>query len=168
MVAHQRDTSLAEPGREQIYFTDGFVGHAAAASWAVRTASAPAKYAEEIRREIAKINSHLLITEMEPMDILVERAQASTRFSLLLIGLFAVIAALLAGVGLYGVLSTVVRQRTPEIGVRMALGAAPVSIFKLVVGNGLGLSAAGLVAGAGGSLRADAPDGQYAGGGQSD
>ena len=56
-------------------------------------------------------------------------------------------AALLAAVGLYGVLSTVVRQRTAEIGVRMALGAAPGSIFSLVVGHGLRLSAAGILAG---------------------
>jgi putative ABC transport system permease protein len=54
---------------------------------------------------------------------------------------------LLACVGLYGVLSTVVRQRTAEIGVRMALGAAPASIFNLVVGHGLRLSAAGIAAG---------------------
>jgi len=68
---------------------------------------------------------------------------ALTLFSLLLIGVFAVIAALLAGVGLYGVLSTVVRQRTAEIGVRMALGATPRSVFRLVVGHGLRLSSAG-------------------------
>ena len=78
---------------------------------------------------------------------MVEKAQAGTRFSLLLIGVFATVAALLAGVGLYGVLSTVVRQRTAEIGVRMALGAAPGSIFSLVVGQGLRLSAAGIAAG---------------------
>jgi putative ABC transport system permease protein len=66
---------------------------------------------------------------------------------LLLIGSFAVIAALLAGVGLYGVLATVVRQRTAEIGVRMTLGAAPAQIFKLIVGQGLRLTAAGIVAG---------------------
>jgi putative ABC transport system permease protein len=88
-----------------------------------------------------------MLTEMQLMDTLVERAQAGTRFSLLLIGVFAVIAVLLAGVGLYGVLSTVVRQRTAEIGVRMALGAAPASIFKLVVGQGLRLSAAGIALG---------------------
>jgi ABC-type antimicrobial peptide transport system permease subunit len=100
-----------------------------------------------VRAEIAKLNPNLLITELQPMDALVERAQAGTRFSLLLIGVFAVIAALLAGVGLYGVLSTVVRQRTAEIGLRMALGAAPGSVFRLVVGHGLRLSAAGVAIG---------------------
>jgi putative ABC transport system permease protein len=78
---------------------------------------------------------------------LVDHAQASTRFSLLLIGVFAAIAALLAGVGLYGVLSTVVRQRTAEIGVRMTLGAGPGQIFRLIVGQGLRLTAAGIAAG---------------------
>ena len=76
-----------------------------------------------------------------------ERAQAGTRFQLLLIGVFAAIAAILAGVGLYGVLATLVRQRTAEIGVRMALGAAPASIFQLIVGQGLRLSAAGILVG---------------------
>ena len=81
------------------------------------------------------------------MDAVVEKAQSSTRFSLLLIGAFAVIAALLAGVGLYGVLATVVRQRTAEIGVRMTLGARPGNIFQLVVGQGLRLTAIGVAAG---------------------
>ncbi len=147
VVAHQRDVSLAEPGREQIYFTDAFLNSGVASRWGVRTAGDPAKYANEIRQEIARINGHLLITEMQPMDTLMEQARAGTRFSLLLIGLFATIAALLAAVGLYGVLATVVRQRTAEIGVRMALGAPPANIFRLVVGNGLGLSAAGVVIG---------------------
>jgi putative ABC transport system permease protein len=84
---------------------------------------------------------------METMDAVVEHARAGTRFQLLLIGIFAVIAALLAAVGLYGVLSTVVRQRTAEIGVRVALGAAPGSIFSLIVGQGLRLSAAGVAVG---------------------
>ena len=81
------------------------------------------------------------------MDSLVIAAQAQTRFSLLLIGVFASVAALLAGVGLYGVLATAVRQRTAEIGVRMALGAAPSRIFRLMVGKGLYLSAIGIAIG---------------------
>src|SRR5499426_1327732 len=147
VVGHQRNTSLAEPGLEQIYFTDGFRSHGFASRWAVRVKGDPAQYAAPVRAEIAKLNPNLLITEMQPMAALVERAQAGTRFSLLLIGVFAVIAALLAGVGLYGVLSTVVRQRTAEIGVRMALGATPRSVFRLVVGHGLRLSAAGVAIG---------------------
>jgi len=81
------------------------------------------------------------------MEALVKRAQAGTRFSLLLIGVFAAIASLLASVGLYGVLSNVVRQRRAEIGVRMSLGATPGSIFKLIVGHGLRLSAVGVAVG---------------------
>src|SRR5258708_13271308 len=81
------------------------------------------------------------------METLLKRAQAGTRFSLLLIGVFAVVAALLASVGLYGVLATVVRQRTAEIGVRMTLGAGPGQIFNLIVGQGLRLTAIGVSAG---------------------
>jgi putative ABC transport system permease protein len=147
VVAHQRQTALAEPGREQVYFTDGFRGNGMDVYWAVRAKGDPAQYASVIRAEVAKFRPNLLVTEMRPMEALVKRAQAGTRFSLLLIGVFAVIAALLAGVGLYGVLSNAVRQRTAEIGVRMALGATPGSVFKLVVGHGLRLSAIGLAAG---------------------
>jgi hypothetical protein len=147
VVAHQRQTALAEPGREQVYFTDGFRGNGLDVYWAVRAKGDPAQYASVIRAEVAKFRPNLLVTEMRPMEALVKRAQAGTRFSLLLIGVFAVIAALLASVGLCGVLSNAVRRRTAEIGVRMALGATPGSVFKLVVGHGLRLSAIGLAAG---------------------
>ncbi len=147
VVAHQRDSSLAAAGREQIYFTDGFLRHGIANRWAVRTAGNPAALAGEVRAAIGRLDPHLLIAELQPMDVLVEKAQAGTRFSLLLIGTFAMIAALLAAVGLYGVLATVVRQRTAEIGVRVALGAAPLRIFGLVVGGGMQLSGAGIAIG---------------------
>ena len=143
VVAHQRLTSLAEPGREQVFFTDGFLGFGAP-KWALRTSGDPAPYAALVRAQMAKTDPTLLVTDVAPMETLVSRAQAHTRFTLLLIGVFAVIAALLVAVGLYGVLSTVVRQRTAEIGVRMALGAAPGRILGLVVGHGLRLSAAGI------------------------
>ncbi|MGH9160086.1 MAG: FtsX-like permease family protein [Vicinamibacteraceae bacterium] len=147
VVAHQRASALAELGREQIYLTDGFMGHGAATRWALRTAGDPAAYEGAVRGELAKLGGELVMTEMQSMDALVERAQGETRFSLLLIGSFASIAAILAAVGLYGVLSTVVRQRTGEIGLRMAIGAAPSRIFALVFGQGFRLSIAGILIG---------------------
>ena len=147
VARHIRGTSLAEPGREQVYFTDGFLGHGAAFRWMLRTAGDPLSTAGPARAAIAAIDRKLLLTEVQPMDRLVEKAQSQTRFSLLLIGVFATLAALLAGVGLYGVLATVVRQRTAEIGVRVALGAAPARIFRLVVGQGMRLSLAGVAVG---------------------
>jgi hypothetical protein len=144
VVAHQRTSSLAEAGREQIYFTDGFAGHGFAGRWAVRTPVNPADLTTRVRAELGGFDRNLLITEMQPMEVLMTHARATTRFSLLLIGVFAAVAVMLAAVGLYGVLSTVVRQRTAEIGVRMAFGATPASILTLVVGHGLLLSAAGL------------------------
>ena len=147
VAGHQRDSSLATEGREEVFFTDGFVGSGAVGRWAVRTSGDPAHFASAIRSEIARLDPHLGVFEMQPMQKFLEQSGAGTRFSLLLIGVFAAIAAVLAAVGLYGVLSTLVRQRTAEIGVRMAMGAAPARIFQLVVGHGLRLSAAGIVLG---------------------
>ena len=147
VVAHQRLFSLSDPGRETIYFSDGFWGIGVSRYWMVRVTGDPAKYAAAVRSEVAKVDRRMVISKMRPMEELVDQDQAGTRLSLLLIGIFAVIAVLLASVGLYGVLATVVRQRTAEIGVRMALGAAPASIFKLVVGQGLRLTAVGLAIG---------------------
>src|SRR5438876_48479 len=147
VVAHERGVSLSEPGREQVYFTDAYIGFGVTDHWALRFGADPSKYADDVRATLKAFDPHLLITDMRPMDAVVEKAQSGTRFSLLLIGSFAVIAALLAGVGLYGVLATVVRQRTAEIGVRMTLGAQPGNIFQLVVGQGLRLTAIGVAAG---------------------
>jgi putative ABC transport system permease protein len=147
VVAHQRLSSLAEPGREQAYLPDSYWGHRFVSEWAVRTEGDAGRYAGPIRAAMAVFDRSMLLTQIQTMDAVVERAQTGTRFALLLIAAFAAIAALLAGVGLYGVLSTVVRQRTAEIGVRMALGAAPTGVFSLMIGYGLRLSAVGIVAG---------------------
>ncbi len=147
VVAHTRDESLADRGREQVYLADAFLRSGAISQWVIRTQNESAAYGGDVRAALKALDPHMLITEMQPVDALVEKAQASTRFSLLLIGVFAVIAALLAAVGLYGVLATIVRQRTAEIGIRMALGAQPAWIFRLVVGQALRLTAAGICAG---------------------
>ncbi len=147
VVDHQRNSSLLEPGREQLYVTDGYVNHGAASWWALRTDNDPAALSGAVREVVRAMGKETFINQMQPMDSLVTAAQAQTRFSLLLIGVFSTIAALLAGVGLYGVLATSVRQRTAEIGVRMALGAAPSRIFRLMVGKGLWLSVIGIVIG---------------------
>jgi predicted permease len=146
VVAHQRMISLADPGREQVYFAEGFIG-GGANRWAVRASGDPASYAGAVRAAIAQVDPQFLVTDLQPMNALVYRAQAGTRFTLVLIGVFATMAALLVGVGLYGVLSTAVRHRTAELGVRMALGASPSTIYRLVIGQGLRLSVAGLVVG---------------------
>jgi putative ABC transport system permease protein len=113
----------------------------------IRTAGDPARYAAAVRAEIAKIDREIVISKVRPLEALVHQDEAGTRLSLVLIGAFAAVAVLLAGVGLYGVLATAVRQRTAEIGIRMALGATPANVFRAVVGRGLGLSAAGVALG---------------------
>jgi putative ABC transport system permease protein len=81
------------------------------------------------------------------MDVLVEQAQATTRLSFMLIAAFACVAAVLSALGIYGVLATAVRQRTAEIGVRLALGAPRTRIFRLIVGHGLALGMTGIFIG---------------------
>ncbi len=152
VVEHQRLHSLADPGREQIFVTDGFWGIGISRHWAIRTEGDPENYAAIVRSEIAKFApGRLAITDMQTMDTTMSREQAGTRFDLLLIGLFATIAALLAAVGLYGVVASAVRQRTAEIGLRIALGAEPGGVVRLVIGQGLTLGAVGIGIGLGAS-----------------
>ncbi len=99
--------------------------------WAIRTRNDPTNYANAVGAAVREVDSQVVVNEIQTGDALMEKAQSGTRFSLLLIGVFATIAGVLAGVGLYGVLATTVRHRTAEIGVRMALGAEPARVFQL-------------------------------------
>jgi putative ABC transport system permease protein len=153
VVEHQRHEQLATEGRQAIFLPDGFFGHGAASNWLVRmncregSTCNPAQLASAARNAVAELDPKLSVADVRPWSQLVERAMTPTRFALVLIGVFAGVAALLACVGLYGVLSTAVRQRTAEIGVRVAFGATSRSIFGLVIGDGMKLSAIGLAIG---------------------
>lgn len=144
VAAHERHLTLATPGREGMLIPEGQLGFGSAFRWAVRTKGDPTRLIPQVRRVVADLDPLVAIGEIKPMSDFVDRAMASTRFSLVLIGVFGAVAAILAGVGLYGVLSTTVRQRTAEIGVRMAFGATNESIFRLMIGHGLVLSAVGI------------------------
>jgi putative ABC transport system permease protein len=152
VVDRERHETLAADGREAMFLTDGLFGHGAVSRWVVRTNGDPNALVPAIRAAVREVDRQMPIAEVRPMTAFVDRAMASTRFALALIAVFAAVAVVLAAVGLYGVLSTVVRQRTAEIGVRMAFGANTSSIFQLIVGHGLRLSAIGVALGVAGAL----------------
>ena len=147
VVQHQRHATLATDGREGAFFTDGYLGNGFADRWAVRTGGDPSGLEPSVRAAITQLNPMLVVSELQPMSAWVDRAQAQTKFALTLIGVFTVIAVVLATVGLYGVLATLVRDRTAEIGVRLAFGAEPGTILQLIIGQGLRLSGLGIVIG---------------------
>ena len=80
VAEHQRTTSLAVAGREQIYFTDGFVGHGAVGRWALRTSGDPANYAAAARAAILRTDPKAVILEMSPMEVVTRAAQAGLCF----------------------------------------------------------------------------------------
>jgi putative ABC transport system permease protein len=147
VVDHQRTITPAADSREGMFFTDGYFFHGAASRWALRTSGDPSALAPAVRAEMARIDPLIPVAEVQPMSAFVDLAMAPTRFAFALITVFGAIAGVLAAVGLYGVLSTAVRQRTAEIGVRMVFGAPKASIFQLVIGQGLRLTIAGVVLG---------------------
>jgi predicted permease len=152
VVEHQRHGSLARDGREAMFVAEGLLNHGAANRWVIRTTGDPLSLVSSVRSTVAAVNPRVGVIEIQPMLAFVESAQAQTRFALVLIAVFAGIALVLAAVGLYSVLSTTVRQRTAEIGVRMAFGAEHSSIFRMMVLQGLKLGATGVAFGIGAAL----------------
>ena len=141
VVHHNRHLTLYGDEKELIFFPAGpFPG----GRYLVRTSGDEATLGKAIRAAIASINPQFIVTDLHPLNDNVNKARSATRFALVLISIFASIAALLAAVGLYGVLSSTVRQRTSEIGIRMAFGAESSSIFGLVIGQGLRMSVIGI------------------------
>ncbi len=104
------------------------------------------------RHELAALDPALVLYRPRMLDEVAAAGMAQERFALSLVGAFAVLAVILAGLGLYGVLSYAVSQRTREIGIRLALGAQPGSVRRLIVGQGGQLTAAGVLAGLAGAF----------------
>jgi predicted permease len=113
----------------------------------VRTTVDPLSLVSAVRRRIAEKDSEQPVFDVQTMDRRVSDSVAGRRFSMLLLGVFAALALVLASVGIYGVISYTATQRTHEIGIRMALGAERADVLRMVVGHGLRLSLIGIGAG---------------------
>ena len=120
----------------------------------VKSSGGPAAYAMPVRSAIRELDRDLPVAEIEPMTALVSRAVGSTRLSTVLFGLFGLLGLVLAAIGIYGVMTYTVQQRRHEIGIRVALGASPRAVLRLVVWRGALLSLTGIAIGLVGAVAA--------------
>ena len=151
VVADVRQTSLEDARSSQSYFPYTQAGPAGL-GLVIRTPSSPDSVVAAVRAALLPLVPAVGTTEFRPIQQLVERASSPRRFLLSLVGGFSLMALVLACLGIYGVVSYNVTQRTREIGVRMALGATAGAISIDVLGETLRLAAAGVMCGALGAL----------------
>ena len=117
-----------------------------------RTQSSPESMAQTVKQQIWKIDPQLPVTDVKTMNEVSAASFAARRFNMLLLGIFAGLALVLSAVGIYGVMSYAVTQRTQEIGIRMALGARATDVLKLIIKNGMTLTLLGVVIGVAGAF----------------
>ncbi len=146
VVGSVRSTSLAAEGRETIYVPYWFSSFLPPA-FVVRTAGDPAELAEAVRTEVAALDADVPLTNVATLPSIVRDSMAETRFLLVLIGTFAAIALVLASLGLYGVISYSTRQRTREIGIRVAFGAHERDVVGLILRQGMVVAGSGVALG---------------------
>jgi putative ABC transport system permease protein len=115
----------------------------------VRASGDPAGLESEIRKRLARVLGDSPVFQVRTLDAVVLDSVATPRFNSKALAAFAGVAILLALVGIYGVVAFSVTQRTHEIGIRMALGASPAQILRLVIGEGVKLGVAGIAMGLG-------------------
>jgi putative ABC transport system permease protein len=118
----------------------------------LRTSEDPTHLTQALRQQIQAVDPNLPVFGEQPMENLVSASLAQRRFAMQIVGLFGVLALLLAGIGIYGVMAYTVSQRTREIGIRLALGASAGAILRWVLTQGMRLTLMGVAVGLVGAL----------------
>jgi putative ABC transport system permease protein len=151
VVAHVKNYGVDQPSRVETYVPEA-QRPAGGGTIIIRSINDPAALTSGVRAAVASLDPDVPLYEVRPLEDIVSENTASRRLSVVLIGSFAVLALVLAGVGVYGVMAYVVTQRGHEIGIRMALGANQKNILDMVLRQGLRLATIGIAIGLAGAL----------------